>query len=98
MYTYGFGDWALGLPVTSKVNIGEGTAFSMDNEKPCFKVFILTDDGLSLSTILPNLQREALTQLAKKVASEVDLGGRIYEYRLAKNVWNRIAVHQGLRS
>ncbi|MBX5268561.1 DUF2806 domain-containing protein [Rhizobium sp. NLR17b] len=66
-----FGDFMISFPTTTPVVSKNNDLISLDQHKPAFKVYVLTDVGRALSSIIPSDDRLVGVQYAKKLISEV---------------------------
>ncbi|MEK1888539.1 MAG: DUF2806 domain-containing protein, partial [Phyllobacterium sp.] len=67
LWVYGFGKFALGLKKDSPITYGTDAPIEENNGKPANPVFLLTDVGRALSTIISQDESKAGFQFLKKL-------------------------------
>lgn len=73
LWLWGFGSRAIALTKTSPLPSSKEAVLQVGGEKPALPVYVLTDVGLAISSILPDLTAKAVAQLAEKLADAAPL-------------------------
>lgn len=87
LWLWGFDVFAIGVTVTASVSSMDNV-LGEENGKPTILTYVLTDVGLSISSILPNDPRRLIDQLAVKISEAMPTSQiRKYEYNPQNANW-----------